>query len=242
MANREQESDPENSERLAAPLRQLAWEEYAEKTPNLHRKGLRRVEQHVGFDAAWDLLQPLLTDAESRAASATTEVARLQAELDSLRPESTADPAPESAPEAAATETAAPEVPEPTAKKIKDNGEELARRLGEVYSLEDAAKHLRISTEEALERHRRGELFAVSLRDGSNLFFPLFQFKDGKPKARLLEVVRALGPGADCWTVVLWLTTPFAKAGDRTMLELIDSDRWRLILAEAKETGARWNQ
>ena len=80
MANREQESDPENSERLAAPLRQLAWEEYAEKTPNLHRKGLRRVEQHVGFDAAWDLLQPLLTDAESRAASATTEVARLQAE------------------------------------------------------------------------------------------------------------------------------------------------------------------
>ena len=54
-------------EALGELHQQTAWEDYETVTPNLHVKGIRRVEQHIGFDAAWDLLAPLLNAETERA-------------------------------------------------------------------------------------------------------------------------------------------------------------------------------
>lgn len=56
---------------------QTAWEDYEAITPNLDRKGIRRVDQHIGFDAAWDLLAPLLNAATERADRAEAELREL---------------------------------------------------------------------------------------------------------------------------------------------------------------------
>jgi len=56
---------------------QTAWEDYEAVTPNLHVKGVRRVEQHIGFDAAWDLLAPLLNAETERADRAEAQLREL---------------------------------------------------------------------------------------------------------------------------------------------------------------------
>lgn len=45
---------------------QAGWNDYEAVTPNLSEKGIRRVDQHIGFDAAWELLAPLLVQAEAK--------------------------------------------------------------------------------------------------------------------------------------------------------------------------------
>jgi len=56
---------------------QTAWEDYEAVTPNLHVRGVRRVEQHIGFDAAWDLLVPLLNAETERANRAEARLREL---------------------------------------------------------------------------------------------------------------------------------------------------------------------
>jgi len=56
---------------------QAAWDDYEAVTPNLHRRDIRRVEQHIGFDAAWDLLAPLLNAETERANRAEAKLREL---------------------------------------------------------------------------------------------------------------------------------------------------------------------
>jgi len=63
---------------LGELFQQDAWEDYEAITPNLDRKEVRRVGRHIGFNAAWKLLAPLVNAETERANRAEAKLDELQ--------------------------------------------------------------------------------------------------------------------------------------------------------------------
>jgi len=117
-----------------------------------------------------------------------------------------------------------------------------ARVLGPVYTTASLRPLLGGVSRQAIEdRIKRGTLLALTTADRKRVF-PAFQFDDDfRPIPGLSDVLAALRPAGEDWTIASWLTHPHPGLGDTAPIEWLraghPADR---VLAIAQTTGKRW--
>ncbi|MCP3426741.1 hypothetical protein NBM05_12200 [Rothia sp. AR01] len=119
-------------------------------------------------------------------------------------------------------------------------------QVGPLYSRDRVMKVLGVGSRQALhDRIRRHALLRVFSAEGQALF-PVLQFRDGAVDPGLVPYLKILlGSGASGWTVLYWLTSPAARFGGRTPLQVVEAgDREELaqLTAVARDDAAGWSQ
>ena len=97
---------------------------------------------------------------------------------------------------------------------------ELLKQAGEVLSVSDVARLLRISRQAVDKRRREGKLLAVARR--ADYAYPACQFDDDQVVPGLTELLGHIGR-EPAWAALAFLVTPDDRLGDQAPLAVLRS-------------------
>lgn len=112
------------------------------------------------------------------------------------------------------------------------NGNDLAQRVGSVYSEKDVLKLIEVTESGLYSMIASKDIFSVQTIAG-NSFFPLFQFSGNKIRTDVISTIKKLET-RNYWSVVFWLTSP-TQENAKTPLERLDLGEAEAVFNNALE-------
>lgn len=120
--------------------------------------------------------------------------------------------------------------------------------LGPFYDTGGLVRWLGVSRQALHHKVKAHHLLAPTTSNGQRVY-PAWQFApDGKLLPGLPAVLRVLLAATDAWTAAIWLTTPSARLGEKSAIDLLSETRalsehaepLSLVLDAARADAAQW--
>lgn len=130
---------------------------------------------------------------------------------------------------------------------MRDESNSLADAIGAFYGGDGLARALGVSTAHLGDLDARGDVLAVTTRDGQ-VAYPAAQFTRSADGLHVMpglgDVIRALrSSDVGAWTIALWLVTPLDELADVSAVEwLRRGGDLVVVLTIAQADAARWRR